>query len=248
MRLKSRSAAADRPLSFAGALIPGAVSAQALAAAGIDMPMIHLEHMATDGATLHAMVAATQGTGCAPLVRVPGHAPEPVKRALDMGAEGIVFPLVRDAAEAEACLAATRYPPRGVCGWGPFAAHARSGVDAHDYLPRFGERIVAGLPIETAEAVDVIDTILPSTGWTSPSSRRSTCPPRRECRTTSPRRPSPGRWREARRPHGRRMPLGAMARSPDEAAALVARGYRIVGGFDLFQLRAAAEELASWMR
>jgi 2-keto-3-deoxy-L-rhamnonate aldolase RhmA len=46
------------------------------------------------------------------------------------------------------------------------------------------------------------------------------------------------RWRGSRRPHGRRGCRSARPRR-------VARGYRSVGGFDLFQLRAAAEERAS---
>lgn len=249
MQLKSRLAGADTPLSFAGALIPSAVSAQAIAAAGVDMLMIDLEHMATDGAALHAMIAATQGTDCAPLVRVPGHAPEPVKRALDMGAEGIVFPLVRDAAQAAACVAATRYPPRGVRGWGPFAAHARWGVPALDYLPRFGDRIVTGLLIETAEAVDAIDAILAVDGvdfaFIAPFDLSTALGVPGDFAAPAFAQ-AVARIEAAARAAG--TPLGGMARDRADAGAMRARGYRIVGGFDLFQLRAAAEDLASWTR
>ena len=74
------------------------------------------------------MIAATAGTACAPLVRVPGLDAAEVKVALDAGAEGIFFPMVRSAADVERCVAAVTYPPAGTRGWGPFVAHARHGM------------------------------------------------------------------------------------------------------------------------
>src|SRR3954467_11092259 len=110
------------------ATIPSAVSAQAMAAAGADFLVIDQEHGAVGPESLHAMVAATAGTGCAPLVRVPRRDEGWVKPALDLGAEGIVFPQVRPAEGAAECIALLRYPPHGRRGWGPFIAHARWGV------------------------------------------------------------------------------------------------------------------------
>ena len=249
MQLKSRLADPAQRLSFEGALIPSAVTAQAIAAAGADMLMIDLEHMATDPATLHAMVAATQGTGCAALVRVPVHDAAAVKIALDMGAEGILFPMVRSAEEAAACVAMTRYPPRGTRGWGPFAAHSRWGVPPLEYLPRFGESIVAGFLIETAEAVAEIDAILAVDGldfaFVAPFDLSTSLG-------------VPGQFgsdefraavaRVEAAAQGAGVALGGMARNAGEAAALIARGYRIVGHFDLFQLQQAVGELASWVK
>src|SRR3712207_9052437 len=100
------------------------------------------------------MVAATAGTGCAPLVRVPRRDEGWVKPALDLGAEGIVFPQVRTAEQAAECVALTRYPPRGRRGWGPFAAHARWGVGLQDYLPRRGGETGGVVLIETPGAVE----------------------------------------------------------------------------------------------
>ena len=53
------------------ATIPSAVSVQAIAAAGADWVVIDQEHGAVGPESLHAMIAATAGTPCAPLVRVP---------------------------------------------------------------------------------------------------------------------------------------------------------------------------------
>ena len=112
------------------------------------------------------MIAATAGTRCAPLVRVPKRDEAPVKLALDLGAEGIMFPLVGNAGEAAECVALTRYPPRGRRGWGPFVAHARWGVfvastkDGRVLSSRDGDRLftpASNMKIfTTAVALDVL--------------------------------------------------------------------------------------------
>ena len=65
----------------------------------------------------------------------------------------------RTAEEAAACVALTRYPPRGRRGWGPFVAHARWGVGLFDYLPQRGDETVCMLLIETRAAVENIEAI-----------------------------------------------------------------------------------------
>jgi 2-keto-3-deoxy-L-rhamnonate aldolase RhmA len=80
--------------------------------------IIDQEHGAVGLERLHAMIAATAGTRCAPLVRVPRRDEAWVKPALDLGAEGIVVPLVRTAEDAAECVSLLRYPPGGRRGWG----------------------------------------------------------------------------------------------------------------------------------
>jgi len=140
-------------------LIPSAVATQALAAAGADWLVIDQEHGPIGMENLHAMIAATAGTNCSPWVRVAKRDEACVKPALDAGAEGIMFPLVRTAAEAAECVALTRYPPHGRRGWGPFIAHSRWSVELQDYLPKRGPEAVCGILIETKDAVDNIEDI-----------------------------------------------------------------------------------------
>src|SRR5215213_9742624 len=141
------------------AAIPSAVSAQAMAAAGADFLVVDQEHGAVGPEALHAMVAATAGTRCAPLVRVPARDEAWAKPALDLGAEGIVFAQVRTAEEAAGCVALTRYPPRGRRGWGPFVAHARWGVGLRNYPPRQADEAVCVLLMETRAAVENAEAI-----------------------------------------------------------------------------------------
>jgi 4-hydroxy-2-oxoheptanedioate aldolase len=125
--MKAKLAEPGRRLNGHVCIIPSAVVSQAVAAAGADYVIIDQEHSPMGHETLHAMIAATQGTDCAPLVRVAEIGEANVKRAMDAGAEGICFPLVRSVADAERCVASLRYPPRGRRGWGP-SSRIRAGV------------------------------------------------------------------------------------------------------------------------
>ena len=255
----------DTPMTFPGmkqrlqkgetlagymATIPSAVSVQAMAAAGADWIVIDQEHGAVGPESLHAMIAATAGTPCAPLVRVPKRDEAWVKPALDLGAEGILFPLVGNAEEAAECVALTRYPPRGRRGWGPFVAHARWGVDLMGYLPQRGDEAVCMLLIETRAAVENIEEICKVEGI--------------DCMVigafdlstefgVSGRLDSP-EMREAVAHLERAIleagiPLGAAALTREQTRAILKRGYRLpVHGFDVLMLGGMVRQGAEWRR
>ena len=160
MFLKERLAREGDVLNGVMGTIPSAVAAQAVAAAGADFLLVDREHAPIGRETLHAMIAATAGTGCGPLVRVPTIDEAEVKLALDAGAEGISFPMVRSAADVERCVALLRYPPDGTRGWGPFVAHSRYGTSAAEYARAVGPHISCWAQIETLEAVQDIEAIV----------------------------------------------------------------------------------------
>jgi 4-hydroxy-2-oxoheptanedioate aldolase len=232
------------------ATIPSAVAVQALAAAGADWVVIDQEHGAVGPESLHAMVAATAGTRCAPLVRVPRPDEAWVKPALDLGAAGIVFPLVGSAAEAAACVALTRYPPRGRRGWGPFVAHARWGTDLPGYLPARGDAAVCLLVIETRAAVEQIAAICRVEGidgliiGTFDLAVELGVPGRSD---------APALLEAVARLEGAILgagiPLGAPALTREETRTLLARGYRLpVHGFDVLMLGGLVRQAAEWRR
>jgi 4-hydroxy-2-oxoheptanedioate aldolase len=232
------------------ATIPSAVAVQAIAAAGADWVIIDQEHGAVGPESLHAMIAATGGTRCAPLVRTPRRDEAWVKPALDLGAEGICFPLVRTAEEAADCVALLRYPPRGRRGWGPFVAHARWGVGLFDYLPRRGDETVCMLLIETRAAIENIEAICQVEGV--------------DCMViaqfdlstelgVSGRFDAP-EFRDAVA-HAERVileagiPLGAAALTREQTRAILDRGYRLpVQGFDVLMLAGQVRQAAEWRR
>lgn len=144
--------------------IPSVALVQILARSGIEALILDMEHGAIDLATLQAMIAATQGTAAAPLVRVPACEPWLVKPVLDAGAMGINFPLVGSAEEARRAVASVRYPPAGVRGYAPSFAAARWGVSTAEYWRIADREILSIITIETPEAIASLDAILAEPG------------------------------------------------------------------------------------
>jgi len=229
-------------------VIPSAVATQVMAAAGADFVVIDREHGPIGRETLHAMVAATAGTSCAPLVRVPGVDEGEVKAALDAGAEGIVFPLVRTAADAARCVALTTYPPAGRRGWGPFVAHARHATTLAGYADEVGPHVTCCVLLETAEAVGDVDAILAVPGIdlaiVAPFDLSAALGVRG--RFDAPAfLDAVERIEQAARV--RQVPLGGVALTPAASAELIARGYRVLAhGIDTAMLAEQVAGFAAW--
>jgi 4-hydroxy-2-oxoheptanedioate aldolase len=228
--------------------IPSAVATQAIAAAGADFVMIDREHAPIGRETMHAMIAATAGTGCAPLVRVPAIDEAEVKIALDAGAEGVVYPLVRTAEDAARAVSYATYPPEGERGWGPFAAHSRHGVAAPAYLGAIGPRITVGLLIETVEAVENLDAILavPGVDFAMVAQFDLSTALGVHGRFDAPEFTAAVQ-RIERAVLASGVPLGGAALTPERTRAAIDAGYRVlIHGFDVLMLRQQVEDFANW--
>jgi 4-hydroxy-2-oxoheptanedioate aldolase len=218
--------------------IPSAVSAQAIAAAGADFLIVDREHSPIGRETVHAMIAATAGTACGALVRVPGIDEGEVKLALDAGAEGVCFPMVRSVADVERCSALVRYPPDGSRGWGPFIAHSRHGTSAAGYSRDVGPNVSCWIQIETLEAVEDIEGIVrvPGVDVVIIAPFDLSIALGIEGRFGDP------RFVEAveaieRAAGTAGVPLCGVAFDGERAAELIARGYRVLlRGIDVFML------------
>jgi len=132
--------------------------AELLAHAGFDWLVIETDHNGLDSAEIQHMLMAMSGTEAVPLVRVPSANPVFIQRALDMGAMGIVVPMVRTPAEAQAIVSATRFPPAGTRSFGPLRASHYS-FDNADYVLRANDNIIVALILETSEAVANLEEI-----------------------------------------------------------------------------------------
>lgn len=228
--------------------IPSAVVTQALAAAGSDCIVVDLEHGAVDYASAHAMIAATAGTNCAPLVRVAVNDPAHVKRALDLGAEGIMFPLIESAQGARDAVASLHYPPHGNRGFGPFIAQSRWGTQLNTYLPTVENRLVCCILIETRGALESIEEIctVPGIDIIIPAQFDLSTALGISGQFDHPDFVSAvARIEQAALAAG--LPLGGVAMNREQADLLIARGYRIVCGFDSLWLRAQAAQMKSWI-
>ena len=131
-----------------------------LARAGLDWLFLDMEHGPISIESAHAMITATAGTDCTPIVRVPTTEPWVAKAALDAGAYGLVFPMDNSAADAEESVCAIRYPPEGERGVGPLHASLRWGLEMPDYIARANDELLNIIQIEHKDAVANIDEIL----------------------------------------------------------------------------------------
>jgi 2-keto-3-deoxy-L-rhamnonate aldolase RhmA len=82
-----------------------------------DWLLLDFEHGSTHEAALPDILRTVASEKMTVIVRVPAPDPVLIGRVLDWGADGIMVPHVRSAAEAAQCVAATRYPPHGTRGY-----------------------------------------------------------------------------------------------------------------------------------
>src|SRR3954447_21747031 len=129
-------------------------------AQSLDWIIVDLEHGPIDLGTAYAMIVATSGTPCVPMVRIASNEPWLAKAPMDLGALGINFPMVCSRTEAEKAVRSVRYPPLGERLWGPFHAPFRWGVSMADYMATADDDMICMITIEHVEAVEHIDEIM----------------------------------------------------------------------------------------
>ena len=129
--------------------------------AGFDFVLIDDEHGATDAVAIDRLVQGCFAGDTVPVVRVlRNDEPEAVMKALDLGAQGVLIPHCRTAADALRLQQAAWYPPRGKRGCAFVMPHDeyKSG-DQAEVIRRANENLLVVAQIETAEGLDNVDAI-----------------------------------------------------------------------------------------
>jgi 4-hydroxy-2-oxoheptanedioate aldolase len=137
--------------------IPNAFSTEIYAAQGWDSVTLDMQHGAIDFDAVIPLFQAIGLSGATAMARVPWNDPALIQKVLDAGAYGLICPMINTRAEAEAFVAAGRYPPLGTRSFGPFRA---SHVGGADYLEHANEETLLFAMIETTRAVKNLDDIL----------------------------------------------------------------------------------------
>jgi 2-dehydro-3-deoxyglucarate aldolase/4-hydroxy-2-oxoheptanedioate aldolase len=132
--------------------------AEILSQCGYDWLFIDMEHGQSAFDAVQHMLQAVRGT-CSAIVRVPEGSPVWIKKALDMGVDGLIIPQVNTADHARAVVAAVKYPPLGARSVGVMRAN-NYGMDFADYVQHANERTALIIQIEHIEAVRNADAIL----------------------------------------------------------------------------------------
>jgi 2-dehydro-3-deoxyglucarate aldolase/4-hydroxy-2-oxoheptanedioate aldolase len=128
---------------------------------------VDAEHNPLSLEQIQGHILAAKGSGATMLVRVAWNDPVLIKPVLDMGAAGIIVPLVRTAEDVRRAVAACKYPPEGIRGYGPRrpSNYGRKGGPA--FIRRENETVLTIAQIEHIEAVQNLDAILAVSGLTS---------------------------------------------------------------------------------
>lgn len=129
--------------------------------AGFDFLLLDTEHSPIDVPQVNNILIAVKGTESTVIARAIWNDPVNIKRILDTGVEGIIVPWVNTAEQCRAAVAACKYPPAGIRGFGPRrAVRIHSGSNLKDYATHANDNVSVFAQIETMEAVNNLDTIL----------------------------------------------------------------------------------------
>lgn len=133
---------------------------QIAANAGADFALYDMEHTGTSFETLKTQVALCRGLPIVPLIRVPRGEYAFIARALDIGAFGVMVPMVGTAAQARDIVACTRYPPDGRRGAAFGFAHDDFATgDVAARMRALNDRSIVIIQIETSEGLDDVEAI-----------------------------------------------------------------------------------------
>lgn len=164
MSLESRLAAGETVLS-AWSGVPDALTVEILSVQGFDAVTLDMQHGGHNEDSVLRSIPSVQRTGKPALVRIPVGRFDMASRALDMGAEAVIAPMVNSIEDAQRFGAVMKYPPVGERSWGPTYAFPRHGKgDFAEWLRDSNKRTISFAMIETRAAVDILDRILDTSG------------------------------------------------------------------------------------
>jgi 4-hydroxy-2-oxoheptanedioate aldolase len=136
--------------------IPDAFANATFAAAGWDSVTLDGQHGLFDDRSIRDSLHALGDPKPRRLVRVPWNDAAQVCRALDLGADGVIAPMINSVADARALAESAWYPPRGKRSFGPGLAALRAGGRAYEAV---AQEIEVWAMVETREALDAVEAI-----------------------------------------------------------------------------------------
>ena len=133
--------------------------AEIMASAGFDWLVLDMEHSVLELSEAQTIIQVLDGLDCPAIVRLTSNHPDQIKRVMDAGATGVMVPMIKSAADAQAAVEAVYYPPEGKRGVGLARAQGY-GARFQEYRQWLKENAVIIVMIEHIDAVQQIDAIL----------------------------------------------------------------------------------------
>jgi 2-keto-3-deoxy-L-rhamnonate aldolase RhmA len=128
----------------------------AMAEAGFDFLWIEMQHSPLSYAQVAKMIRACKDAPAIPFIRVPDATEGDIQKAMDVGALGIIVPMVSTVAKAEAAVRYARYPPEGQRSQGGGQYRVLYGPD---YRRSVNDNLVIVVMIENPDGVEIVDEI-----------------------------------------------------------------------------------------
>jgi len=132
--------------------------AELFALAGFDWVCIDAEHSAVSKETAQNMITAIERHGSEPFVRVCGNDEYEIKRFLDMGARGIIIPMIKSYNEVLNAVKYTKFPPLGKRSYS-LSRSTLYGQASDHYFSNANKDILLGIMIEHIDPLDDLDKI-----------------------------------------------------------------------------------------
>jgi 2-keto-3-deoxy-L-rhamnonate aldolase RhmA len=138
---------------------------EVIAASGVDWIVIDLEHSDIGYADISDHLRAASASEATAIVRIPHLNRDSVQRALDLGAHGVMIPMIRDADDVAAALRSALYPPVGERGVSPARANVWRGyTDLEADLRLANDRIFVIPMFETRQSAENVEEMLSQPG------------------------------------------------------------------------------------
>jgi 4-hydroxy-2-oxoheptanedioate aldolase len=134
------------------------IAAEIISDSGFDWILLDTEHSPNEIPDLVGQLQAMQGSATTPIIRPAWNDAVLAKRALDIGAQSLLFPYVQNVEEAKRAVASTRYPPQGIRGVSVAARASRYGRTP-GYLGKANAEICVLVQVETRIALDNLEAI-----------------------------------------------------------------------------------------
>lgn len=135
---------------------------ECMAYAGYDFAFIDAEHCPWEVTSLRESILAARAAGISPLVRVTAPDMVQIRKALEMGAEGVIVPHVRTLEDMELCVRAAKFPPLGRRGFDTTvrAAQFGMGLDGQEFVKTANETELVIPMCEDFEFTDNLEQML----------------------------------------------------------------------------------------
>lgn len=158
MQLKSKLANSELTIGSWITLGHTAI-AEIMAGTGFDWLVLDMEHSVLELSEVQTIIQVLDKQKCPAIVRLTSNQPDQIKRVMDAGATGVMVPMIKCAADAQAAVQSVYYPPRGQRGVGLARAQGY-GASFTEYQHWLEENAIIVAMIEHVDAVHDIDAIL----------------------------------------------------------------------------------------